>query len=222
MRVNEKALGSILDMRKKQSSHSVAPNQKVPFPLPDGSVNIHIRRGNKVGEMDLLAANVYVDAYTRLVASEPLGFAKRWIYVSSDTLNPILETIQLLDPSSSTSTVIYSVMPRLENGFCHDAWNRFPQNSTQSTLLLLMELFMALEADSWVGTRISCWGRMIDLLRCIWTNKCKNQFVEVGYLRQEGRGDQHMYHDFIIPKHAKPYGKQQVTWDAPDSLFEKK
>ena len=55
----------------------------------------------------------------------------------------------------------------------------------------------------------------------MWTDKCKNPFVEVGSLQQT-HGDPHMYHEFVIPKHAKKtYGKQQIIWEAPDSLFAK-
>ena len=140
-----------------------------------------------------------------------MGFARRWVYISSDTLEPILETKQLLEKADALAA--YSIMPRLKNGFCHDAWNNFPQNSTQSTILLLMELLMALEADAWIGTRISTWGRIIDLLRCEWTDKCKNPYIEVGSLQQTAHGDQHMYHEFVIPKHAK-----ESIWQATKNL----
>ena len=86
-----------------------------------------------------------------------------------------------------------------------------------------MELLMAFEADAWIGTRISTWGRIIDLPRCVWTDKCKNPLVEVGSLQQTApQGDQHMYHEFVIPKYAKKtYAKQQIIWKAPDSVFVK-
>jgi hypothetical protein len=85
-----------------------------------------------------------------------------------------------------------------------------------------MDLLMALESDAWIGTRISTWGRIIDLLRCVWTDKCKNPYIEVGVLQQSTQGDQHMYHEFLVPRHIqKPYGKQQIVWEAPFSLFQK-
>lgn len=39
---------------------------------------------------------------------------------------------------------------------------------------------MALEADAWVGTRISNWSRLIDELRCVWVSKCALPFIEAG------------------------------------------
>lgn len=222
MRINDRALDSIIALRKNQSSHNATKDQRIPFPLPGGSVNMHIRRGNKIHEMDYIDASVYVHGYTRLVASEPMGFAQRWVYISSDSLLPIWEAKSILEGHEGHTVVAaYSLMPRLQGGFCHDAWHHFPSNSTEGTILLLMELLMALECDAWIGTRISTWGRMIDLLRCVWTDKCKHPFVEIGSLHQDGQGNQHMYHEFVVPRHATPYGKQQTIWQAPSSYFSK-
>lgn len=44
----------------------------------------------------------------------------------------------------------------------------------------LLQLIIALEADGWVGTRSSNWGRIIDELRCVWVAKCRLPFVEAG------------------------------------------
>jgi len=50
MRINEQALESIVMLRKNQSNHNAIAN--IPIPMPEGAVNIHIRRGNKIHEMD--------------------------------------------------------------------------------------------------------------------------------------------------------------------------
>jgi hypothetical protein len=44
----------------------------------------------------------------------------------------------------------------------------------------LLQLLLALEADAWIGTRGSNWNRLIDELRCIWVEKCRQPYVEVG------------------------------------------
>jgi hypothetical protein len=44
----------------------------------------------------------------------------------------------------------------------------------------LLDLVMALEADAWIGTRRSNWGRLVDELRCTKVGKCRGPFVDVG------------------------------------------
>jgi len=169
--------------------------------------------------MDYVPVEEYGKAYHRLVASQPLSFPKRWVYVTSDTMQVIEEAVDWLLSRNHTHTVVYSVMPRLETGFDHFKWGQFvEENRTHSSMLLFMELLMAVEADAWIGTRMSCWGRLIDMLRCVWVDKCNAPFVEVGVLQGD---DHYMYHEFVVPKHATPYGKQQKIWAAPPSSFSK-
>lgn len=190
----------------------------LPFPLPGGTVNIHIRRGNKYGEMDYVPVSKYVAAYHNIIALQPLSYARRWVHLSSDTLSVMEEAKNELVKQNSTAVIVYSKMPRMDKGFNHNDWNDFVSNNkTHATMLLLMEMMMALEADSWIGTRISCWGRIIDMLRCVWTDKCNAPFVEVGAL---DKPDPYMYHEFVVPGQAqKTYGKQKRVWDAPPSRF---
>jgi hypothetical protein len=54
--------------------------------------------------------------------------------------------------------------------------------------LHLLQLYMSLEADAWVGTRGSNWNRLIDELRCVWVPKCPNPYVDVGDLRDFSLG----------------------------------
>ena len=51
---------------------------------------------------------------------------------------------------------------------------------TTMTLQWLLQLFMQLESDVWVGTRGSNWNRLIDELRCTVIDKCLNTYLEVG------------------------------------------
>ena len=44
----------------------------------------------------------------------------------------------------------------------------------------LLQLFMALECDAWIGTRNSNWNRLIDELRCVMVSKCHAPYIEVG------------------------------------------
>lgn len=224
MRLNENTLESITKMRKTSSMHISTNNYTIPFPLPGGTVSMHIRRGNKIpSEMDPVPVENYITGYHILTSQMPLGFSKRWVHVMSDTLSPIMEAQEILESKQGhTSVVLYSRLPRQETGWYYETWNNFIQNSTHATHMLLMELLMSLEADSWVGTRISTWGRIVDMLRCVWVDKCQGMYMEVGSLTQNNEPDQHMYFEFVVPRHAKTYGKQKNIWPAPESLFQKK
>jgi len=223
MRLSNQSLATIKDLRLRNQvivSRDGASRKKKTASLkkwPPGTVNIHIRRGNKIGEMDYVPVEEYGKAYNQLVASQPLSFPKRWVYVTSDTLQVIEEAIDWLLSKSRAHTIVYSVMPRMKTGFDHFEWGQFAANNrTHNSMLLFMELLMAVEADAWIGTRMSCWGRIIDMLRCVWVDKCDAPFVEVGVLQGD---DHHMYHEFFVPKHAPQYGKQMKLWAAPPSSF---
>ena len=50
---------------------------RVPFPLPPGSIHIHVRHGRKAGEMELVALATYVKAAEHwLVNFNPLAYKK--------------------------------------------------------------------------------------------------------------------------------------------------
>ena len=51
---------------------------------------------------------------------------------------------------------------------------------TEMTLQWILQLWMALECDVWVGTRSSNWNRLIDELRCSLVDKCQYPYIEVG------------------------------------------
>ena len=51
---------------------------------------------------------------------------------------------------------------------------------TAITVEWLYQLYLALEADVWIGTRKSNWNRLIDEMRCTMVDKCDAVYVEVG------------------------------------------
>ena len=62
------------------------------------------------------------------------------------------------------------------------------------TIQWLSQLFLALECDTWVGTRNSNWNRLIDELRCTIMDKCHmHVFLELG--------QRHEWHDYNWRKH---------------------
>ena len=48
------------------------------------------------------------------------------------------------------------------------------------TQFWMLQLLMDLECDSFWGTRGSNWNRLIDELRCVWVDKCRLPYFEVG------------------------------------------
>jgi hypothetical protein len=146
------------------------------FPLPKGTVNAHIRAGDKHMEMRLVAPEAYVDAALTLVQNTPLAFHTRTLFASGDDLSKVLvaKTIE-----QHGWTFLYSNVSRLDEGFVFTTWNeRVDQRSL--TTGFIMQLMMSLEADAWIGTRKSNWNRLIDEMRCVWVPKCHLQYLEVG------------------------------------------
>lgn len=220
-RLNSAALREINEMRKSYDNLIYSEfGVQIPFPLPSSAIHMHIRRGDKVvkeGEMEFLPTDEYVNACKKLIASHPMSFVQKIVYVTSDDKRVIEEVKEKL--VNENYKVLHSMVNTMKNGYFFKNLNGFSQNMTRSTLELIMELFVTLEADAWIGTRMSCWGRLTDQLRCVWIDKCKNQYVEVGDLKNHG--DEHMYHEFVAPQHARKYGKQKIIWEAPNSLFPK-
>jgi hypothetical protein len=76
---------------------------------------------------------------------------------------------------------IYTKLKRMDGGHHQHLWDSQDGGiHRQQFMGHLLQLFMALEADAWIGTRGSNWNRLIDELRCIWVDKCHHIFVEVG------------------------------------------
>ena len=74
-----------------------------------------------------------------------------------------------------------SVIPRMNSGPIQQL-ERSGDKGGRSFLshTWLLQLWMALECDAWVGTRNSNWNRLIDELRCTLVDKCNGIYLEVG------------------------------------------
>jgi hypothetical protein len=140
------------------------------FPLPRGTVSIHVRHGDKYTEMTLQPFARYVEGAKDLFRWQPLSLS-RTMFVSTEDAQVIREAATNADGW----VALYSDIPR------HNS-NGFEQLGLADdiTLLHLTQLLMALECDAWVGTLASNWNRLIDELRCVWVAKCSHPYKEVG------------------------------------------
>ena len=155
---------------------------QMPYPLPPGTTDIHVRHGDKGSEMRLVPLSEYVYAAEHFVNQNPLYFRKM-MYVSSEDPDVIQEAKNITRLISDEGTpdnewtVFTSRMNRDNTSPFHQLERFGRQNTTYQWLLTIL---IALECDMWVGTRASNWNRIIDELRCVWIAKCKQPFLEVG------------------------------------------
>jgi hypothetical protein len=152
-------------------------NYRSSFPLPANTLAMHIRGGNKWKEMTLVPPSKYIDTAIELFENMPLSFSSRSIFVSADDETAIQEVRR--DAENMGLSVIYSHIYRQPRGQEMKVWIK-QHNRLKMTHSHLLQLLMSLEADSWIGTRGSNWNRLIDKLRCVWVEKCPNQYTEVG------------------------------------------
>ena len=177
MRFNADTIRAMVRLRTDPLFHYHTNCNSTPFPLPANTMAMHIRGGDKWKEMTLVPPLKYIATAVGLFENMPLSFSSRNIFVSSD-YEAAIQEIQH-DAEEMGLSVIYSRISRLPRGHELSVWTK-QHNRLKMTHTYLLQLLMSLEADSWIGTRASNWNRLIDELRCVWVEKCHNQFTEVG------------------------------------------
>jgi hypothetical protein len=110
----------------------------------------------------------------------PNGFGQHTLLIIADDEKNVQASLQL--GRASGFQVIHSNINRLTNGYHHSDLTLLA-NPHKRFYNDLLELVLALEADAWIGTRASNYGRLIDELRCVWVDKCLQPFREVGELK---------------------------------------
>jgi hypothetical protein len=167
-RFNNKTIQAVAALRRKE----------MPFPLPPGVINAHIRGGDKHFEMSLVSPSRFVDAAATLVEQMPFAFARHTLLVTADDQTAVNESLRL--GKVRGLSVIHSKINDRPLGGHQQA--DFVQQGNRMTMFYehLLQLTLALEADAWIGTRGSNWNRLIDELRCVWVDKCPHPYVEVG------------------------------------------
>lgn len=177
MRLNADTIRAIVRLRTDPLFHYYTNCNSTPFPLPVNTIAMHIRGGDKWKEMRLVPPHKFIATAAALFENMPLSFSSRNIFVSSDYEAAIQETQH--DAEEMGLSVIYSHIYREPRGQEYDVWKK-QHNRLKMTHTHILQLLMSLEADSWIGTRGSNWNRLIDQLRCVWVEKCPNQYTEVG------------------------------------------
>lgn len=175
-RLNNETLAAVSALRMQADLHHYSRGSPLPFPLPAGTINAHVRHGDKHMEMPLVKSEVYFEAARKLVSLQPISLGNRTYFISSDSMPAIEANAQL----AAGWGVVYSKIPRMTGGFVLSEWTANPERAAVHTHLL--QLLMSLESDAWIGTRASNWNRLIDELRCVWVDKCMHTYVDVGFL----------------------------------------
>lgn len=184
MRLNLKTHMKVLQLRMDDSIQKAwGQFKKVPFPLPRGVISMHVRHGDKGKEMNLVDTKKYLQAAAKMVRQGPNQYHSRSIVVTCDDERDIYSARNSLKKMGSGWSMFHSVVARHDHGFDLGKMRRV-QSKWNVTTAHISQLFLALEADGFIGTRASNWNRLIDELRCIWVDKCTSAYVEVG---TEGR-----------------------------------
>ncbi|KFX96324.1 hypothetical protein V490_03402 [Pseudogymnoascus sp. VKM F-3557] len=194
MRLNKKASARMKELRLGTDTKQLGIQWDVdgqpqdvdfPFPMPEGTISMHVRHGDKGSEMRLVPFNDYVVRAEKFTAENPLGSWKR-AFLSTEDPNVIeqMKSMARLTPfsysgSNARWTWYWSGIPRLNTS--PETQLREFGNRTDLTIKWLLQLVMAIECDVFVGTRGSGWNRLIDSLRCVWLPSCKQPFLEVGF-----------------------------------------
>jgi hypothetical protein len=144
------------------------------IPLTRGTVSIHIRHGDKSKEMNLVPTSKYLQAADDLVKMHPFGYRQIGFMSTEDP-----SAVEDMQAMNNSWRYMWWDVPRL-NSNGPEQLVLINMKRGELTMVWWLQLFIALEADGWVGTRGSNWNRLIDELRCIWVPKCQNVFVEVG------------------------------------------
>lgn len=150
------------------------------FPFPKGTINMHVRHGDKGIEMQLVDDKIYFTAAENLVVHAPISY-QRTAFISTEDPNTIeyAKKEENLMLRNGWRYIWYDV-PRINSNAPDQLGKMNTIKKGVLTHIWWLQLLMALECDAWIGTRGSNWNRLIDELRCIWVPKCQNEYVEVG------------------------------------------
>ncbi|DBB13180.1 TPA: hypothetical protein ACH3X3_004930 [Trebouxia sp. C0006] len=154
VRPNARTLQEI-QRRKQQQSWSG---------VPDGTISVHIRHGDKGKEMKLVPDVEYLRKAEELVQSD--RSLHNSIFLSSEDD----ESIKFFKKLENW-TVLSTDVPRPHGGAISPIAFAHQIGSDEEMLNSLVNLDLALECSGWVGTIRSNWNRLIEELRS--TVRCK-------------------------------------------------
>ncbi|KAK6505232.1 hypothetical protein TWF481_007149 [Arthrobotrys musiformis] len=195
LRPNRAALERMTELRLNKTLHQGfetnrgnldnPEEREVLFPLPPSTVSIHIRHGDKAGEGRLISTRDYIVAAERFILRNPLSYMKR-AFLSTEDPGAIAEAKRtpFVNPIRSFGNIdwtwYFSNIPRVDGG--PQANLELVHNKTDSLLTHMMQLWMAIECDTFVGNRNSNWNKMIDAIRCTLMDKCRAPYIDAGFV----------------------------------------
>ncbi|KAF3920887.1 hypothetical protein ABW21_db0206361 [Orbilia brochopaga] len=190
--LRRKRMDKSLQHTVRSDGETVIESSESPFPLPAGSVSMHIRHGDKGIEMKLKPFKEYLEAAERFISHNPLNYRKI-AFISTENADIFEEAkrhseveiakYHVLEAKARTTadwlwTWHWSTIPRANIG--PEAQLETFGNRTDMTINWFLQLMMAIECDLMIGTRASGWNRLLDNLRCGWLAKCQQPFIDVG------------------------------------------
>ncbi|KAF3235698.1 hypothetical protein TWF192_000646 [Orbilia oligospora] len=164
--------------------HAQIPHT-VPFPLLPSTISMHIRHGDKAIEGRLISTRDYIVAAERFILRNPITYRKRAFVTTEDpdAIQEIRKTTGINPISTAFSNPSwywsYSNIPRFDGSPFQNL--NLSQNRTDAMIMHIMQLWMAVECDAFVGNRNSNWNKLIDSIRCTLMDKCRAPYLDAGY-----------------------------------------
>ncbi|KAK6512418.1 hypothetical protein TWF481_001304 [Arthrobotrys musiformis] len=197
-RPNQQTLARMVEMRMNKTLHTAVDTgvkgkdgkakelHTVPFPLPPSTISMHIRHGDKAIEGRLISTRDYIVAAERFVLRNPIAYRKRAFVTTEDP--GAIEEIKRTTGINPVGTAFsnrnwywsYSNIPRVDGSPFQNLW--LSANRTDAMIHHIMQLWMAIECDAFVGNRNSNWNKMIDSIRCTLMDKCRAPYLDAGYV----------------------------------------
>ncbi|KAG5189461.1 hypothetical protein JKP88DRAFT_146856, partial [Tribonema minus] len=147
-----------------------------PLPLPDDTVSMHVRHGDKAFEMVLRSWQEHRTRADELAMAR--HFEGRTLFLSTE--DPEVVTEARADGTSASKCL---PNPGIPAPLCTDSPRHRVLAFDDLILFSLENLLLALEATHFVGSRGSNWNRLIDELRMLWPGDLKSccaPYAEVG------------------------------------------
>ncbi|KAF3932035.1 hypothetical protein ABW20_dc0104263 [Dactylellina cionopaga] len=200
MRFNARTLRELLRKRRDKSlqkslafdGDDIEEGSVIPFPMPAGSVSMHVRHGDKGIEMALKPFKDYLEAAEKFISQNPMNYRKI-AFVSTENPDVLKEAAEHLQKEREMYKVVDAKIRTTSDWAWTWYWSDIPRanigpeaqletfgNRTDMTINWFLQLMMAIECDFMIGTRASGWSRLLDNLRCGWLAKCQQPFFDVG------------------------------------------
>ncbi|CCG84805.2 protein of unknown function [Taphrina deformans PYCC 5710] len=154
----------------------------MPFPLPQKSWSMHVRHGDKGGEMRLVPFREFILTAEKYAMQNPIE-SRKWAFVSSDdpeVFEVMKKTVSIKDTDTVSNKQWHWFMSNMVRSTeVQFATLEGQANKTVTTLDWLSQLFLALECEAFVGTRGSNWNALIEELRGTWAPAARGPYLDV-------------------------------------------